>query len=299
MRPYLFDMETNDPDDMLTMVLLLGHPEVNLQAVTVTPGTKEQVGLVRQILALFNREDVRVGVTNIEHVGHCVSAWHYNGFPELHRVEDDNAEVGWELLDELFVVGTTLVCGAALPNVGKMVESGESIPRGRLFIQGGFAGEGVVPPEKQLDKFKGRVACPSFNLDGDKTSAKNILSTAGSFEDLRCASKNVCHGILFNQQMYDECEGMLNPASSAHALSWKLIMQGMGYYIQKKPRGKAFHDPFAACCAINPDIASWERVSLTREKDGWMSTLNADSKVKIVTDYDREAFLKVLTGTPP
>lgn len=30
-----------------------------------------------------------------------------------------------------------------------------------------------------------------------------------------------------------------------------------------------------------------------------MSTLNADSKVRIVTDHDRDAFLKVLTGATP
>ena len=48
----VWDMETGDPDDFLTLLLLLGHPQVNLKAVTVTPGTREQVGLVRQALAL-------------------------------------------------------------------------------------------------------------------------------------------------------------------------------------------------------------------------------------------------------
>ena len=32
----VWDMETGDPDDFLTLLLLLGHPQVNLKAVTVT-----------------------------------------------------------------------------------------------------------------------------------------------------------------------------------------------------------------------------------------------------------------------
>lgn len=38
----IWDMETADPDDFITLLLLLGHPLVNLKAVTVTPGTKDQ-----------------------------------------------------------------------------------------------------------------------------------------------------------------------------------------------------------------------------------------------------------------
>ena len=42
----VWDMETSDPDDFLTLLLLIGHPRVNLKAVTVTPGTPDQIGLV-------------------------------------------------------------------------------------------------------------------------------------------------------------------------------------------------------------------------------------------------------------
>ncbi|WP_434421721.1 hypothetical protein [Nannocystis pusilla] len=46
----VWDMETGDPDDFLTLLLLLGHPQVNLKAVAVTPGTPDQVGVVRRAL---------------------------------------------------------------------------------------------------------------------------------------------------------------------------------------------------------------------------------------------------------
>ena len=47
----VWDMETMDPDDYLTLLLLLGHPQVNLKAVTITPGSQHQVGFVRAALA--------------------------------------------------------------------------------------------------------------------------------------------------------------------------------------------------------------------------------------------------------
>ena len=36
-RDVVWDMETGDPDDFLTLLMLAGHPQVNLRAVTVTP----------------------------------------------------------------------------------------------------------------------------------------------------------------------------------------------------------------------------------------------------------------------
>ena len=73
----VWDMETGDPDDFLTLLLLLGHPDVNLKGITITPGTPEQVGVVRHALALFER-DLPVGSFAIDHVsakgGSCVSA---------------------------------------------------------------------------------------------------------------------------------------------------------------------------------------------------------------------------------
>ena len=56
----VWDMETGDPDDYLTLLLLLGHPEVHLKAVTVTPGSPDQIGLVRETLDWFGR-DLPVG----------------------------------------------------------------------------------------------------------------------------------------------------------------------------------------------------------------------------------------------
>src|SRR5262245_24549984 len=167
----VWDMETSDPDDFLTLLLLLGHPDVNLKAVTVTPGSPAQVGLVRRALGWFGR-DLPVGAHNLDHPKDCVSAWHHEAFGAAPPSRD--AEPAAEVLLRHCDERTTLLTGGPLKNLGAAIrlDAGRGAFRlGRLVAQGGFAGEGVVPPERQLDKFKGLVTCPTYNLNGDPKSA--------------------------------------------------------------------------------------------------------------------------------
>ena len=347
-QPYIFDMETSDPDDFLTLLLLLGHPEVDLIAVTITPGTREQVGIVRQALSWFGR-DIPVGAFDIDHVGNCVSEWHYKAFPALKRTLQGrpdkppaptvDTEPGWKVLEACFSEDVTLVCGAALKNLGALLQHlGDTTPKlGRAFIQGGFAGEGVVPSEKQMEKFKGMVTCPTFNLNGDPKSALLVLEKRKWFSDLRFIGKQVCHRVKYDQTMHDrfkavsttwcdhevcncECHragsyilhvmaccspcsrcgqnvaGYEGYATSPKSLSQSLIYQGMTQYLGRHKDGKAFHDPLAACCAINPSIGTWASVELYRERGEWGSYLMPASGVRIITDYDHEKFCHTLLG---
>lgn len=58
---YIFDMETGDPDDLLTLLFLCSSDRVNLKAVTLTPGTNEQVSMVAWILKELKLEHVKIG----------------------------------------------------------------------------------------------------------------------------------------------------------------------------------------------------------------------------------------------
>lgn len=165
----VWDMETSDPDDYLTLLLLIDHPDVNLKAVNITPGTPWQIGLVRPTLPHFER-DIPVGAFNIDHQKQCVSAWHEKVYGVVEPSRD--AIDGAQLLREHCDQATTLItgaAGAALRNAGKAIRESASEPFsvGRMVIQGGFAGDGVVPADNQLEKFRGRVTCPTFNLNGD------------------------------------------------------------------------------------------------------------------------------------
>lgn len=335
-RPFVFDMETSDPDDFLTLLLLLGHPAVDLRAVTVTPGTREQVGLVRWALERLGR-DIPVGAFDLTHGKDCVSAWHYAAYG-MPKAEGD-AEEGWEVLRRTLGPGVTLVTGAPLKNLGRLLREGGDAPLGSLFIQGGFAGEGVVPSERQLHKFKGRATCPSFNLNGDPRSALDVLAHRGRFSDLRFVSKNVCHGVMYDDAFHigailaqaeacghrhgDECscechhnEDVMHimaccatcpccgrqvswpatPAVERHGRSLELIIQGMDHYLAKRPKGKALHDPLAACCAIDPGVGEWAEVEVYQERGEWGSRLAPGSGVRIITGYDRARFERVFLG---
>lgn len=159
----------------------------------------------------------------------------------------------------------------------------------RLVAQGGFAGEGVVPRHKQLPKFKGMLTCPTFNLNGDPKGAKKTLASE-NISERYFVSKNVCHGVIYDTNMHE----VLSPIKDK-SLSLKMIHQGMEAYLQKKKGGKKFHDPLAACCAIDLDIGIWAEVEVFYKRGGWGASLAADTHTWIITDYHLQQFLNVLT----
>ena len=282
----VFDMETQDPDDFLTLLWLLGRPGVNLKAVTVTPGTAEQVGVVRRALGWFGR-DVPVGAFDLDHPKRCVSPWHHDAYGPAPPSRD--AAPGWEVLlgacDEL----TTLLTGAPLKNLGAVLRAAPDTFRvGRWVAQGGFAGEGVVPPEQQLPKFRGLTTCPTFNLNGDPKSALLALA-APNIGARRFVSKNVCHGVVYDADLHARFA-----ARRGHGLAFDLIHRGMDHYLRKHPAGKLLHDPLAACCAVDESVADWAEVELFRERGEWGSRPAPGSGARITTGYDRERFLAVL-----
>jgi pyrimidine-specific ribonucleoside hydrolase len=286
----IWDMETGDPDDMLTLILLCGHPDVKLKAVTVTPGSRYQVGIVRWVLEKF-QFDIPVGAFNIDHPKRSVSSWHYNVFGDIQP--SDNAESGAHVIARVCLeTGVTMITGGPLKNLGKAlaIRNGE-LGLTRLVAQGGFAGEGVVPSEKQLKKFAGMRTCPTYNLNGDPKSGLAVLS-AGK-EDIGeryFVSKNVCHGVVYDKALHERVASVKDKS-----LSMSLIYKGMDAYLRRKPLGKKFHDPLAACCAIEPTIGTWAEVELYRERGKWGAKLSSGSRTMIVTDYNHELFVRVLT----
>jgi len=104
----IWDMETSDPDDFLTLLFLLGHPMVNLKAVTIMPGSIHQVGLVREALSWFD-VDIPVGSFNIKHPNECVSYWHYKSYGNIEPSAE--AEDAAQLILNLCDDQTTLITG--------------------------------------------------------------------------------------------------------------------------------------------------------------------------------------------
>ena len=298
---FVLDMETQDPDDFLTLLLLLGHPAVSLAAVTVTPGSRYQIGIVRYALQAMGRNDVEVGAFNIAHPGVCVSAWHHNAYDLPTDLASDEASPGPDVLARHLGPDTTLVTGAPLKNLGAMIRRRADDPPaagslGRLFVQGGFAGDDVIPPEHRLPKFEGRTTCPSFNLNGDPKSVHRVLEHRDWFTDLRFVSKNVCHGVAWDEGLARAVGSRIDALGDGHphgrALS--LIARGM-----RNKVGKALHDPLAAACAMDPAIGTWAEIELYRSGGEWGSRLVDGSGVRIIVSHDRERFHATLLGANP
>jgi pyrimidine-specific ribonucleoside hydrolase len=183
---------------------------------------------------------------------------------------------------------TTLVTGAPPKNLGAAVERG-GLVLGRWVAQGGFAGEGVVPEECQLPQFKGKITCPSYNLDGAPRATRAALAAPG-IRARRFVSKNICHSVIYDASLHATMAAVKD-----QSLSLRLIWQGMEAYLGKHRAGKKLHDPLAACCAIDETIGIWAEVELFRDKAGWGARLAPGSGTFIITGYDRPRFVEVLT----
>lgn len=127
------------------------------------------------------------------------------------------------------------------------------------------------------------------NLNGDPKAAKAVLAS-DRFGERRLVSKNVCHGVSYDAVLHERVLSIPEPGPGL-----RLIIEGMAAYLARSPEGKKFHDPLAACCAIDPSIATWAEVEVYREKGKWGSRLCPGSGTWIIVDYDYERFVDVLT----
>jgi inosine-uridine nucleoside N-ribohydrolase len=291
----VFDMETGDPDDVLTLMMLCDHPRADLRAVTITPGSVQQLDVVNHVLGLMGRRgDVEVGAFNIDHPKSCVSSWHYKTFGTAEEIEGEiiwDDVPGWYTLLNNCGPDVTLLTGAPLKNIGALLSwsetASEDEPRwifGRWVAQGGFAGEGVVEPDKQLEKFKGMKECPTYNFNGDPKSAMKALSSPERFPRVLCVSKNVCHG----QVMTEDLRARMSVAGFS---SRRRSLEKVALHC---PEGKALHDPLAMAVALDESVCTFKPVDLYRHHGAWGSTINNASHVNISVDVDRGKFERVL-----
>ena len=285
----VLDMETGDPDDFVTFLFLLGHPKVNLKAVTIVPGTEDQIGFLRYVLHRFNREDLPLGSFNMD-AKPGLSKFHYKIYDNASISQSRDALDGSEILHKYCDEKTTLICGGPLKNVGKAIERG-GFQLGRLVAQGGFAGDNIVPEDKRLAKFHGRLTCPTFNLGGDIRSAKVVLDYPG-IKEKYFVSKNVCHGVLYTHETHQQLEKVKDKRQSLEEIYHVMSV----YFNGRGKSAKAFHDPLTACCAIDLSIGEWRDVRLYMDEKSkeWGSIISDNPNVQILVDYNKEKYLSTL-----
>ena len=118
-----FDMETADPDDIFSLALLCTHPKSKLRSVTVHPGGKDQVGLVKSILNILNI-DIPVGAGTPKKEASRVSSFYIKLIGKIEDKLPDDTAVNVIKNTLKMYPDTHLVTGAALTNIAAAYKQG-------------------------------------------------------------------------------------------------------------------------------------------------------------------------------
>ncbi|MHA1371320.1 MAG: hypothetical protein ACTSRA_16580 [Promethearchaeota archaeon] len=151
----IYDMDTGDPDDSIALLILLSHKKVKVRAVTLYPGSKDQIGFVKHILNQVDKPEIPVGSYDINNTKSNVS----EGLIKMYGnfTPKDADAPGHKLFSEFykrFPKGISINT-APLGNLYSYLKKDPNKMIEVIYVQGGFAGARCIPLEFQLDRFKG------------------------------------------------------------------------------------------------------------------------------------------------
>lgn len=276
MNNVIFDMETGDPDDLITLLMLLNQPDVNLKAITCYEGSSIQIGLIEHVVSLsgksipiagWNSEDKELSPYYYEVVGQ----WK----PSLSKINPV------ELLAKELTEDTYLLTGAPLTNIAEFLSHNPDKIISKMTTQGGYLGY-LVPEEKRLEKFKNRTSIRTYNLTND-TDAFNTVNYSTQIKDLTYVTKDLCHGFLYTPEIHEKIHFKDDEVS-------KILAKALGFYAQKKV-AKAMHDPLAMLFMLYPDIGNRKPIHMSfkvEKKHNVFSSVegNDDSFTFGLIEYD-------------
>jgi pyrimidine-specific ribonucleoside hydrolase len=265
------DIETGDPDDLWTLALMATHPRIDLLGVTVFPGGRDQIGLVRKVLNLLGKKSVLIGANVKQDTKERVSPYYSKWLGDIKQSDPDMS-----LLDVFKITkGHNLLTGGPLSNVEFMRKSSPDKIFHHWTCQGGFVGNNIIPEKDALEKFRGMDCVQTFNLNGDPKGAANLLGVdidddtlfdtgyvTNQFDTIRMVGKNVCHGFVFDKSILQTL-----PKGKHDGLD--LMISGIEQYYKQKTDPKAMHDILAALMFIYPEYGIWVKGAPFRKKGKW------------------------------
>lgn len=248
----LFDMETGDPDDLITLLLLLANPDVQLRAVTCWQGSPIQIGLIKHVLALAN-VDIPIGGLNESdpkelspYYTDVVGQWN-----EAFAIQTPS-DVFTKILEEF--PDTKVLTGAPLTNLAKFLEN-TPIHITEVVSQGGYLGDLVSEP---LAKFRGKSEIRTYNLTND-TDAFSIVNSSTQIEKLTFVTKDLCHGFMYTPELHNSITFGSSPIQ-------QMLFKCLNRYALAG-KSKAMHDPLAMLYLIYPEIGSFIPINMSFRVD--------------------------------
>jgi len=286
----VFDMETNDPDDVLALLTLLQNEKVRLKAVTIYPGSKQQVGLIKHICSQYGHPHMPIGAFDID-AKPSISGFH----DKFGVFEPAQAPPGHVVLNQYCDANTVLITGGPLSNVAAAIDSyGDRFEVAELFAQGGFAGDNLIDDTHRLPKFVGKTTCQTHNFNADIDAAKKVLAH-DKFGKICLVSKNVCHGISYTEEMHSAMQ-----LAEHKPPALETFTRVMGAYLDSHETTKKLHDVLCVSTALNPEIATFVECTMTNDSTPnpqlWGATpALTKTGIFIIHDVNKSRFLDTLT----
>jgi len=226
------DMETGDPDDCLTLLLLIQHSRVNLHGVSIYPGDRQQVGFVKGLISKYSSKKLPIGSYNYKDEKNHLGPNNIKLFGANLTWGPSNPDDEAHILIAKYLAeypNGTMVTGGPLGNLYVLLKEHPQIQMNQIFVQGGFAGAECVPLENQLLKFKGKTTCPTFNFSGHVNGANSLLSTPNILKK-HLISKDVCHGVSWDYHFHKMVLHFRKNSSEI----WNIMINAMESYMKKR-----------------------------------------------------------------
>lgn len=303
MKNLHIDMETNDPDDYMMLLYLLGHPDVHIVSITVYPGTRAQIDLIRKTVHLFEKGPI-IGSSFNGDLG-CYAREKYQSrqnpeISDIHRrfIDFNESDPSGDVIRSISFMGlflNSMICGAPLTNITEYLQNRHSHHNEHkidLYLQGGFVGDNVAPVKNK--RFKGSKIWRTFNFGADINAADYVLSS-NAFNTITCVSKNVTHSCVYTQQTHKDLAQHIHSGTPL-----EFMHRCMGIYLERRNK-KKMHDVLAAILMLHPEYAEWKHVNMyhTMDRDHikWGSYLTGnEDDIRVAVEYDDRLVYEALTG---
>lgn len=242
----IFDMETGDPDDLITLIMLLLNPDANLKAVTCYQGSPLQIGLIKHVLNLAGR-DIPIGGWNPEEPSE-ISPFYQKVVGKWKSQKAEFTPV--EVFKNVYTEDTHVLTGAPLSNFEFILHKLRDLKIYNMVTQGGYLG---FLAKETLPKFKDITEIRTYNLSTD-INAFGVVNSSRRIKKLTYVTKDLCHGFMYTPEIHSRIKFGNTPLE-------KLLQKCFEHYALSG-KSKAMHDPLAMLYMLYPEIGEVKQIEM-------------------------------------
>jgi inosine-uridine nucleoside N-ribohydrolase len=246
----IFDMETGDPDDLITLIMLLLNPDANLKAITCYQGSPLQIGMIKHVLKLANK-DIPVGGWNPDEPSE-ISPFYQKVIGSWKHEKAELTPI--EVFEKNCTKDTHVLTGAPLSNFEFILHKLRDLEISNMVTQGGYLGPSLA--KEVLPKFKDVKEIRTYNLSTD-TNAFGVVNNSHKIKKHTYVTKDLCHGFMYTPEIHAKINFGNSPLE-------KLLQKCFEHYALAR-KSKAMHDPLAMLYMLYPEIGEAKQIEMGYE----------------------------------